>query len=175
MPPPPPRAAPRPRSKGPARPKVEAMIADSPIFGSTTPRSASSRRAGPPVTPQTAPPALQAGPAANPMLQVSAPPALATLYPPACALVACQAQESTSQVGLDLIGRRMLRYWPEKGGWHEAVVSDFDATKNQWTLVYNLGHGTQESWEEFDILKAAPGVHAHGQQTHACRVRRAAD
>lgn len=62
------------------------------------------------------------------------------------------------QAGLGLIGMRVLRNWPEEGGWHEAIVTDFDAANMTWVLTYNFGHGAGvEKWEKFNILEADPG------------------
>jgi len=60
------------------------------------------------------------------------------------------------QRALGMIGRRVLRNWPEEGGWHEAIVTDYDAGKSMWVLAYNLGNAEKEKWEDYNLLESDP-------------------
>lgn len=47
--------------------------------------------------------------------------------------------EAMRAAGPALVGRHVLRFWPDSGGWWEAVVDGWDAASAQHRLVYDAG------------------------------------
>ncbi len=47
--------------------------------------------------------------------------------------------EAMRAAGPALVGRHVLRFWPDSGGWWEAVVDGWDAALAQHRLVYDAG------------------------------------
>ncbi|CAG9464735.1 unnamed protein product [Pedinophyceae sp. YPF-701] len=66
-----------------------------------------------------------------------------------------QERPTASSINVDeLIGRKVIRFWPDEGGWHEAVVTDYRKESDEHCLTYNLGLGPEkEKWEWFQLRK----------------------
>lgn len=47
--------------------------------------------------------------------------------------------ETMRAAGPALVGRHVLRFWPDSGGWWEAVVGGWNAALGQHRLVYDAG------------------------------------
>lgn len=45
--------------------------------------------------------------------------------------------EAMRAAGAALVGRRVLRFWPDSGGWWEADVGAYDAASQRHRLVYD--------------------------------------
>ncbi len=54
-----------------------------------------------------------------------------------------------------LVGHKVKRWWPQEGGWMEAVVTDFDPAKGLHCITYGLGTN-HEQWEWYNIRRAKP-------------------
>jgi hypothetical protein len=65
----------------------------------------------------------------------------------------------------EFIGRRVKLYWPEEGGWFEAIISDFNAASEEHCLTYNI-NTPAESFEwvnlrvRFAFAFACAGMHS---------------
>lgn len=61
-----------------------------------------------------------------------------------------------NKFGRELMGRRVLRYWPDEGGWNEAIITGFNAQEMRWCLTYNYGHAGTEKWEWYNVAEPDP-------------------
>ena len=52
------------------------------------------------------------------------------------------------------VGERLKMYWPEEGGWFEAIISDYNAVTDEHCLTYHIN--TPEETFEWVHLKARP-------------------
>jgi len=50
------------------------------------------------------------------------------------------------------VGERLKMYWPEEGGWFEAIISDYNAVTDEHCLTYHIN--TPEETFEWIHLKA---------------------
>lgn len=60
-----------------------------------------------------------------------------------------------AKLGADLVGGKVMRYWPENGGWWEALVTEFSAAQQQHKLSYDP-NTSLESFEWVDFRDLAP-------------------
>ncbi len=54
----------------------------------------------------------------------------------------------------EYIGRRVKLYWPEEGGWFEAIISDYNAVSKEHCLTYNI-NAPAESFEWVNLKARA--------------------
>jgi hypothetical protein len=47
--------------------------------------------------------------------------------------------EAMRGAGAAMLGRQVLRFWPDSGGWWEATVAGWDAAAARHRLVYDAG------------------------------------
>ncbi len=47
--------------------------------------------------------------------------------------------EAMRGAGAAMLGRQVLRFWPDSGGWWEAIVAGWDAAAARHRLVYDAG------------------------------------
>lgn len=59
-------------------------------------------------------------------------------------------------MGRGWLGQKVSRYWPDEGGWFEAVVTDFKIEQGGHKLTYDCGRET-ESFEWYDLDNPQPG------------------
>ena len=50
------------------------------------------------------------------------------------------------------VGERLKMFWPEEGGWFDAIISDYNATTDEHCLTYHIN--TPEETFEWVHLKA---------------------
>ncbi|KAK9821217.1 hypothetical protein WJX81_001314 [Elliptochloris bilobata] len=64
--------------------------------------------------------------------------------------------EAMRAAGAALVGRHVLRFWPDSGGWWEATVGAWDAASARHRLVYHAGSLQEsEEWRDLGELGAA--------------------
>ncbi|XP_020406862.1 protein EMSY-LIKE 3 isoform X2 [Zea mays] len=54
-----------------------------------------------------------------------------------------------------LIGRKVMTRWPDDNSFYEAEITDYDASKDIYTLVYDI-NTADETWEWVDFKEMAP-------------------
>ncbi|RLN05348.1 hypothetical protein C2845_PM13G09700 [Panicum miliaceum] len=54
-----------------------------------------------------------------------------------------------------LIGRKVMTRWPDDNSFYEAVITDYDAAKDFYALVYDM-NTAHETWEWVDLKEMAP-------------------
>ncbi|KAG2583088.1 protein EMSY-LIKE 3 isoform X1 [Panicum virgatum] len=54
-----------------------------------------------------------------------------------------------------LIGRKVMTRWPDDNSFYEAVITDYDAAKDLYALVYDM-NTAHETWEWVDFKEMAP-------------------
>jgi len=54
-----------------------------------------------------------------------------------------------------LIGRKVMTRWPDDNSFYEAVITDYDAAKDVYALVYDM-NTAHETWEWVDFKEMAP-------------------
>jgi hypothetical protein len=65
----------------------------------------------------------------------------------------------------EFIGRRVKLYWPEEGGWFEAIISDYNAGNDEHCLTYNINTPNESfEWVNLRVSCAQIGLLGH---THA--------
>ena len=52
--------------------------------------------------------------------------------------------------GKELVGRLVQRFWPEEGGWFDAIITDYRPTANEHCLTYEI-NTPNETFEWADI------------------------
>ena len=52
--------------------------------------------------------------------------------------------------GKEVLGRRVQRFWPEEGGWFDAIITDYRPTANEHCLTYDI-NTSNETFEWADI------------------------
>ena len=64
-----------------------------------------------------------------------------------------------------LLGRRLKRYWPEEGGWFEAVITNFDPVKGEHCMMYDMGTPNETyAWERLASIPKDEIVWIQGPQ-----------
>ena len=67
--------------------------------------------------------------------------------------------EAMRAAGAALVGRRVLRFWPDSGGWWEADVRAYDAASQRHRLVYDAGLlQAQPASDQVDPAKVSLGT-----------------
>jgi len=80
-------------------------------------------------------------------------PAPAASPLPPCAATPCRQASAAPGAPLRLneyLGRRVKMYWPQEGGWFEAIITDYNMAENEHCLTYNMNTGN-ESFEWVNI------------------------
>jgi hypothetical protein len=71
----------------------------------------------------------------------------------------------------EFIGRRVKLYWPEEGGWFEAIISDYNAGNDEHCLTYNINTPNESfEWVNLRVRLRALGLLGHTllwRATHA--------
>ena len=67
------------------------------------------------------------------------------------------------------VGERLKMFWPEEGGWFDAIISDYNAVTDEHCLTYHIN--TPEETFEWVHLKARPRARRPHAQQHT-RARR---
>jgi len=61
---------------------------------------------------------------------------------------------STLAVANEYIGRKIKQFWPEEGGWYEAVITDYNMLTDEHCLVFDIGTSNESFiWQKLSALK----------------------
>lgn len=55
-----------------------------------------------------------------------------------------------------LIGRKVKRNWPENGGWYEGVITNYNRSKDEYCITYDINKADMESYEWFAVSLSSP-------------------
>jgi hypothetical protein len=62
-----------------------------------------------------------------------------------------------------LLGRRIKRYWPEEGGWFEAVITNYNPENGEHCMMYDMGTPNETyAWERLSEVKKEEIVWVQG-------------
>ena len=70
------------------------------------------------------------------------------------------------------VGERLKMYWPEEGGWFDAIISDYNATTDEHCLTYHIN--TPDETFEWVHLKARGVAARRPTRAGSCAARAAA-